>query len=177
MLYVLTQVRVDTLFSDLFNIMVEHKVSNQRAFKKRPNSPSVDLTNIKPLYYGQKKWGGGASLEWKVGSRYNVLVSFFTPCLLVFMQVRIDPNFTSVMMAIMVIEGLGRSLDPNLDILAYAKPCLMKRAHQSIREQVSLRLKQITAWNPLNFVLHYSVLPPFWHYDHPISHFIVSTLQ
>lgn len=58
-------------------------------------------------------------------------------------QVRIDPNFTSIMMAIMVIEGLGRSLDPNLDILAHAEPCLMRRAKQSVREQVSLRLQQI----------------------------------
>lgn len=49
------------------------------------------------------------------------------------------------MMAVMVIEGLGRSLDPNLDILAYAEPCLLRRAKQSVREQVSLKLQQITA--------------------------------
>ncbi len=60
-------------------------------------------------------------------------------------QVRIDPNFASIMMAIMVIEGLGRSLDPSLDILAHARPCVMRRAKQSVREQVSQRLQQITS--------------------------------
>lgn len=79
----LKKVRVDTLFSNLFNILMEHKV-------------------------------------------------------------RIDPNFTSVMVAVMVIEGLGRSLDPNMDILAYARPCVLHRARLSLRDNVTNRLKQIT---------------------------------
>jgi predicted unusual protein kinase regulating ubiquinone biosynthesis (AarF/ABC1/UbiB family) len=48
------------------------------------------------------------------------------------------------MVAIMVIEGLGRSLDPNMDILAYARPAVLNRAKQSIRESVKNRLKEIT---------------------------------
>ena len=60
-------------------------------------------------------------------------------------QVRIDPNFTSMMMAIMVIEGLGRSLDPELDILSHAQPCVLKRVKQSVRQVVASRLREITA--------------------------------
>lgn len=59
------------------------------------------------------------------------------------LQVRIDPSFTSVMMAIMVIEGLGRSLDPNLDILSHAHSCVLHRVKQSARERVSNRLREI----------------------------------
>ena len=58
-------------------------------------------------------------------------------------KVRIDPNFTSVMMAIMVLEGLGRSLDPQLDILTAARRCILERVKQSLRERVSHRLQII----------------------------------
>lgn len=41
-------------------------------------------------------------------------------------QVKLESNFSSIIFAIMVLEGLGRSLDPNLDILDLAKPLLLK---------------------------------------------------
>ena len=41
-------------------------------------------------------------------------------------RVKLDPNFASVVLAIMVLEGLGRSLDPDLDILWKATPYLVK---------------------------------------------------
>ncbi|XP_053110729.1 uncharacterized aarF domain-containing protein kinase 2 isoform X2 [Hemicordylus capensis] len=41
-------------------------------------------------------------------------------------QVKLESNFASVVFAIMVLEGLGRSLDPELDILKAAKPLLIK---------------------------------------------------
>ncbi|XP_044297090.1 uncharacterized aarF domain-containing protein kinase 2 isoform X1 [Varanus komodoensis] len=41
-------------------------------------------------------------------------------------QVKLESNFASVIFAIMVLEGLGRSLDPELDILKAAKPFLLK---------------------------------------------------
>ncbi|XP_061438237.1 uncharacterized aarF domain-containing protein kinase 2, partial [Rhineura floridana] len=41
-------------------------------------------------------------------------------------QVKLESNFASVVFAIMVLEGLGRSLDPELDILQAAKPFLIK---------------------------------------------------
>lgn len=41
-------------------------------------------------------------------------------------QVKLESNFASIVFAIMVLEGLGRSLDPNLDILDLAKPLLLK---------------------------------------------------
>ncbi|XP_076589636.1 putative aarF domain-containing protein kinase 2 isoform X2 [Chaetodon auriga] len=46
--------------------------------------------------------------------------------LLIKHKVKLESNFASVVFAIMVLEGLGRSLDPNLDILDLAKPLLLK---------------------------------------------------
>ena len=39
---------------------------------------------------------------------------------------KLESNFVSIVFAIMVLEGLGRSLDPNVDILELAKPMLLK---------------------------------------------------
>ncbi|KAI5947981.1 putative aarF domain-containing protein kinase 2 [Manis javanica] len=41
-------------------------------------------------------------------------------------KVKLESNFASIVFAIMVLEGLGRSLDPKLDILEAAKPYLLK---------------------------------------------------
>lgn len=41
-------------------------------------------------------------------------------------QVKLESNFASIVFAIMVLEGLGRSLDPKLDVLEAAKPFLLK---------------------------------------------------
>lgn len=41
-------------------------------------------------------------------------------------KVKLESNFASIVFAIMVLEGLGRSLDPKLDILDTAKPFLLK---------------------------------------------------
>ncbi|XP_051007634.1 uncharacterized aarF domain-containing protein kinase 2 [Acomys russatus] len=41
-------------------------------------------------------------------------------------KVKLESNFASIVFAIMVLEGLGRSLDPTLDILEAAKPFLLK---------------------------------------------------
>uniref|UniRef100_A0A1A8CBZ5 AarF domain containing kinase 2 n=1 Tax=Nothobranchius kadleci TaxID=1051664 RepID=A0A1A8CBZ5_NOTKA len=46
--------------------------------------------------------------------------------LLIKHKVKLESNFASIVFAIMVLEGLGRSLDPNLDILDLAKPLLLK---------------------------------------------------
>lgn len=43
----------------------------------------------------------------------------------------------------MVLEGLGRSLDPQLDILTAARRCILERVKQSLRERVSHRLQII----------------------------------
>uniref|UniRef100_A0A7N9AX70 AarF domain containing kinase 2 n=1 Tax=Mastacembelus armatus TaxID=205130 RepID=A0A7N9AX70_9TELE len=48
--------------------------------------------------------------------------------LLIKHKVKLESNFASVVFAIMVLEGLGRSLDPNLDILDLAKPLLLKNS-------------------------------------------------
>ncbi|XP_027897526.1 uncharacterized aarF domain-containing protein kinase 2 isoform X2 [Xiphophorus couchianus] len=46
--------------------------------------------------------------------------------LLIKHKVKLESNFASIVFAIMVLEGLGRSLDPDLDILDLAKPLLLK---------------------------------------------------
>lgn len=44
----------------------------------------------------------------------------------------------------MIIEGLGRSLDPSLDLLNYAKPCVLNRAKKYLREEVGRRIEMAT---------------------------------
>ncbi|CAO2603262.1 Uncharacterized aarF domain-containing protein kinase 2 [Lemmus lemmus] len=41
-------------------------------------------------------------------------------------KVKLESNFASIVFAIMVLEGLGRSLDPKLDIMEAAKPYLLQ---------------------------------------------------
>ena len=41
-------------------------------------------------------------------------------------HVKLDPNFVSVILSIMVLEGLGRTLDPDLDIMWRATPYLIR---------------------------------------------------
>ena len=41
-------------------------------------------------------------------------------------HVRIETHFVSVVIAIGVLEGIGRTLDPDLDILAAAVPFLLR---------------------------------------------------
>ena len=40
-------------------------------------------------------------------------------------RVKVEPNFTSVLLGIMVLEGLGRTLDPELDLLWVAAPYVL----------------------------------------------------
>ena len=39
-------------------------------------------------------------------------------------QVQVDASFTTLVMAIVVLEGLGRELDPSLDLFSLALPIL-----------------------------------------------------
>ena len=41
-------------------------------------------------------------------------------------KVKLESNYTSVILAIMVLEGLGRTLDPELDLVIKAAPYLLK---------------------------------------------------
>ena len=40
-------------------------------------------------------------------------------------RVRLDANFSSVVIAIAIVEGLGRVLDPQLDLVRRARPYLV----------------------------------------------------
>ncbi|KAG8438673.1 hypothetical protein GDO86_005022 [Hymenochirus boettgeri] len=50
---------------------------------------------------------------------FHVLMSY---------KVKLESNFASIIFAILVLEGLGRTLDPEVDILEAAKPLLVKNA-------------------------------------------------
>ncbi|CAH2276559.1 Hypothetical predicted protein [Pelobates cultripes] len=43
-------------------------------------------------------------------------------------KVKLESNFASIVFAILVLEGLGRSLNPEIDILEAARPLLIKKA-------------------------------------------------
>lgn len=40
-------------------------------------------------------------------------------------HVRLESNFVSIILAMMVVEGLGRSLDPSLDLMEKAKKFIL----------------------------------------------------
>ena len=44
-------------------------------------------------------------------------------------RVKIESNFASVLLAIFVLEGIGRSLNPELDILDQAKTILLSKTN------------------------------------------------
>lgn len=41
-------------------------------------------------------------------------------------RVKIESSFTAVMIGIMVAEGVGRSLDPEVDLMSVAAPILLR---------------------------------------------------
>jgi predicted unusual protein kinase regulating ubiquinone biosynthesis (AarF/ABC1/UbiB family) len=41
-------------------------------------------------------------------------------------QVYIEPNFTTLVIGTIVIEGLGKTLDPNFEFVKQARPYLVK---------------------------------------------------
>uniref|UniRef100_UPI00398F37D8 uncharacterized aarF domain-containing protein kinase 2 n=1 Tax=Pristiophorus japonicus TaxID=55135 RepID=UPI00398F37D8 len=43
-------------------------------------------------------------------------------------KIKVESNFASIIFAIMVLEGLGHSLDPKLDLLEVARPLLLKNS-------------------------------------------------
>ena len=46
-------------------------------------------------------------------------------------RVKLEANYASVILAIMVLEGLGRTLDPELDLIVKALPFLAKTSMRS----------------------------------------------
>jgi len=43
-------------------------------------------------------------------------------------RVRLESEFTAVVLAVVILEGLGRSLDPGLDLMEEATPFLWQGA-------------------------------------------------
>ena len=149
------QTRIGTLFADLFNILIEHKVAPVRDLSHcldvRPRlawplgallpwgettkGQQLQSQALAPHFMGARKPGAKATkdrgdsvgmLQYQLSTTYTHLAHY--------LQVRIEPNYTSVMVAMMVIEGLGRSLDPTLDILRAARSCLLQAGKKSLRK-------------------------------------------
>ncbi|KAB1276104.1 putative aarF domain-containing protein kinase 2 [Camelus dromedarius] len=76
---------------------------------------TITLEKVSWPLEGQGPWGLQVS---------SLLSNVFK--LLMTHKVKLESNFASIVFAIMVLEGLGRSLDPKLDILEAAKPFLLK---------------------------------------------------
>ena len=53
----------------------------------------------------------------------GLLASLFTA--LIENKVRLDASFSSIILSLMVLEGLSRTLDPDIDLVERAKPFLI----------------------------------------------------
>ena len=58
-------------------------------------------------------------------------------------KVKIDPNFTTLVMAIVVLEGVGRSLMPDLNIFRVAAPYVIPHVEVSDVKQLSPLIKKM----------------------------------
>ncbi|KAI3648244.1 hypothetical protein MP228_006098 [Amoeboaphelidium protococcarum] len=56
-------------------------------------------------------------------------------------HVKIESDFTNLVVSLMIIEGLGRSLDPDLDLFASARPFLLNRKAAFYAQKGGLMLK------------------------------------
>ncbi len=63
------------------------------------------------------------ALQVEVGSLLSQVFTVLTKH-----RVKMESNFATVILALFVLEGLGRSLDPNVDILEKARPVLLHGA-------------------------------------------------
>lgn len=66
-------------------------------------------------------------------------------------RVQLDPGFTRLVVGVLTLEGVGRALDPSVDIFASALPLLLNAqqeyraaAKQLVKEEVKRRL-----WSPV----------------------------
>lgn len=59
-------------------------------------------------------------------------------------QVKIESNFISVMLGIMVLEGLGRSLDPELDLMDAALPLILR--DETLSKEKVLEVANSLSW-------------------------------
>ena len=55
-------------------------------------------------------------------------------------QVKLESRYATILVALGIVEGLGRSLDPNMDILKQAAPYVIKAA-------VSEKIEQLKQYN------------------------------
>ncbi len=95
--------------ADLFLQHAAHKCPNETKFK-------TDMAELVNFAHAQTVKLGTMQVGVLLEDLFSLLIRH---------KVKLESNFASIMLAIMVLEGLGRSLDPNLDILEAAKPVLL----------------------------------------------------
>ncbi|XP_071787407.1 uncharacterized aarF domain-containing protein kinase 2-like [Asterias amurensis] len=95
--------------ADLFLQHAIHKCPNESKFK-------TDMAELVNFAHAQTVRLGSMQVGVLLEDLFSLLIKH---------KVKLESNFASIMLAIMVLEGLGRSLDPNLDILEAAKPVLL----------------------------------------------------
>lgn len=67
-------------------------------------------------------------------------------------RVKIESDYTNLVVSLIIIEGLGRSLDPDLDLFAAARPFLLNRKAEFYAQKGGMMLK-ITAYVEARFWL------------------------
>lgn len=72
-------------------------------------------------YYSKHMQGGLSLRRVRIGELLQRVLS-----LMCYHKVKIESNFTAVLIGIMVAEGVGRSLDPEVDLLSVAAPILLR---------------------------------------------------
>lgn len=65
-------------------------------------------------------------------------------------KVKLDANFAAVILSIMVIEGLARQLDPDMDLITKAAPYLLRSYFNTTRRKVARNLESNE--KPLNIL-------------------------
>ncbi|PIK57778.1 aarF domain containing kinase 2-like [Apostichopus japonicus] len=104
-------------------LFLDHATANKckepEEFKKAM-ATLVDNVHKLTLHLGKVQVSG------LIGDLFNMLMKH---------KVKLESNFSSVFLAIMILEGLGRSLDPQLDIIKEARPILLSGVYNRSRSQ------------------------------------------
>lgn len=95
--------------ADLFLKHSEHECNNPEGFKS-------DMKKLVSAAWHNTISLGTLNLSELMPSVFLLLSTY---------HVRLESNFVSIILAMMVVEGLGRSLDPSLDLMEKAKKFIL----------------------------------------------------
>jgi len=66
-------------------------------------------------------------------------------------HVQLDGNFASVVVAVMVLEGVGKNLDPDLSILKVLTKILLQKSGEEVRQTISRTLREFVTTSRLDW--------------------------